>query len=531
MMHRFVNPRFAAGVLLVALAAGCGPTPPVVTPPVVTVPSTHTMHVTVRDAETAAPVQELLGSLRVDLVGAVPVEVPEAGRLRVTIPRGSLGHGADLLVSAPGYQAHSARFELPLCTVLDAACFELPIVELRRVPSPTPGPSSPVSRELSIDEARDIVQGTPGLGPGTGAETQARALDRLHAAGDRRWGLHQDGLTGNRAHDIVALNVRRGPSPHQLFDFISGVEGPSPGWAWTDQTGTERAGSTFVPWTRRATRLTVQGTTFLRDGAPVRLAGLTSFDLGVRLRDGDARWLTVLEQLRDQVPPTVAVYARVVPASLYRTSRTLAEGRAMLPPVLEALAARGIYAEVTFADSKDYGLTGDQILAEIDALAFICAQHANCFFESTNEVDHATVADEFGDSSFRRAVIARMPDGVPASAGSSHGGEDPRYAEGHYLTHHAPRGPPPESNAATMAAAQRQHGKPVLDDEPLGIAEVRRPGSREADPELAYRQARAAVVEGLAGTLLHLDAGLTSNVDLLGPVQRAALERFAEGLR
>lgn len=124
-----------------------------------------------------------------------------------------------------------------------------------------------------------------------------------------------------------------------------------------------------------------------------------------------------------------------------------------------------------------------------------------------------------------------MPLRYPLSWGSSHGGEAPFIGRGSYITHHADRSQTPEENAAIMADAQRASGQPVIDDESLGIGEVSRPGARTADPAYGERQARAARAHGLGGVTLHLEAGLTASVDLLGPIQREAIARFIAATR
>jgi hypothetical protein len=77
-----------------------------------------------------------------------------------------------------------------------------------------------------------------------------------------------------------------------------------------------------------------------------------------------------------------------------------------------------------------------------------------------------------------------------------------------------------------MAHAQVIAGKPIVDDEPLGTAEVDQPGRRTADAAYAAEQGAACRLHRLGGATYHTEAGLTANVDLLGPIQREAARRF-----
>lgn len=261
--------------------------------------------------------------------------------------------------------------------------------------------------------------------------------------------------------------------------------------------------------------------------------GLTSFDLGVRLEVGDRRWVDMMVEEGFTV-------ARVVVASVYRTPRTLADGLRQLPLTLSTLASTGLRAEVVvLVDTRDYRMSRDQMRDYMRSVVAICdAQpaavagvHVCGAIEVANESTHGTQVDDLSDPSFLRELSSLVPTRYPISWGSSHGGEAPFIGLGSYITHHAARSLSPEQNAAIMAAAQRASGQLVIDDEALGIAEQERAGSRTADPAYGERQARAALAHGLGGVTLHLEAGLTANVDVLGPVQREAIKRFVAAMR
>jgi hypothetical protein len=270
-----------------------------------------------------------------------------------------------------------------------------------------------------------------------------------------------------------------------------------------------------------------------RSQIPQPWIGLTSFDLGVRLEAGDRRWVDLMQEEGFTV-------ARIVVASVYRTNRTLADGLRQLPVTLKTLAAAGLRAEVVvLVDTRDYRMSRAQMRDYLRSVVAICeAQpaavaglHVCGGIELANESTHGTQVSDLSDPAFLAELSALVPARFAISWGSSHGGEAPFIGRGSYITHHADRDNTPEDNAGIMAAAQRASGQLVIDDEALGIAEVARAGARTADPAYGERQARAAKLHRLGGVTLHLEAGLTANVDLLGPIQREAIKRFVAAMR
>lgn len=255
--------------------------------------------------------------------------------------------------------------------------------------------------------------------------------------------------------------------------------------------------------------------------------GLTSFDLGVRLEAGDRRWVDMMAREGFTV-------ARVIVSSVHRTKRTLDDGLRQLPLTLSTLGKAGLKAEVVvFADTRDYELTRDQMREHLRAVVVIAQQHTDVIggIEIANESSHGGQVEALVDPAFIAELEALIPRAFAASCGSTHGGEAPQASVCSYITHHGDRSKSPEENADIMAKAQRTVGLPVIDDEALGIAEDARPGARTNDPAYGERQARAARRHGLAGVTLHVEAGLTADVDKLGPVQREAMRRFVAAMR
>lgn len=264
--------------------------------------------------------------------------------------------------------------------------------------------------------------------------------------------------------------------------------------------------------------LTVHGTQFFAGGLPFQWRGVTAFDLGVRLAHGDVRYL-------DWAAETGFTILRVVPASVYRSPRTIDEGLAQLGPLLDAAAARGLYVEVVLGvDTVPLGLTPAAFEDYARRAAEIVNARSNAVIEVANEIGHGTQAGYLADVGVQLRVLAMFT--APGSAGSTHGGQAPRWDAGDYLTHHSDRRQTPQRNAEIMAAAQSRAFKPVVDDEALGIAAVARSGSRTNDPTYCAQQAQWARRYQLGGVTCHLDAGLDATVDHLDAIQREAARRF-----
>lgn len=275
------------------------------------------------------------------------------------------------------------------------------------------------------------------------------------------------------------------------------------------------------------TRLRVEGTRFVhQDGTPFHWRGATAFDLPSRIALGDLRFL-------DWLAAEGFTLARIVVATVYRDlPRSLSEGRRQLGPCLEALAARGMYAEVvalcdTGPEPPNFNLTAAQMVDHVEGVGAICEAHPNAIVELFNERDHGTHASIVTDNRFVESLRALITASIPVCLGSSGGGGLPFSYEGDYLTVHTARDIEPEGNGAELAAMQAEHGKPVINDEPQPVSEIPPSrGDRRTDPEYGALLAAAARRHGIAGVTYHFDAGLGADVDRLGPIQREAARRF-----
>lgn len=269
--------------------------------------------------------------------------------------------------------------------------------------------------------------------------------------------------------------------------------------------------------------MAVVGTSFYRDGHPFLWAGVTAFDLPARIAEGDRAFL-------DWAADTGFTVVRIVPASFFRTPRTLDDGVRQIGPALDAIASRGLVAEVVVGvDTHMYGLSAAQFAAYAAQIAEVVNKYPHVVVEVANENTHHLQGAYLRDWAFQQQIIALFK--APTSAGSTHGGEQPLWNGGAYVTHHGARDRTPEQNAAEMAAAQARFRLPVVDDEALGISMFARPGSRTNDALYGVRQAEAAKRYKLGGVTLHLEAGLTARVGDLDEVQREAARRFIAAMR
>jgi hypothetical protein len=398
-------------------------------------------------------------------------------------------------------------------------------------PAPsTPAIVLPPLRHRSIEDVRSVVL----------SGRHAHLLEPRHPmpfiravlaeSDDPRWGLHMRPV-GRHGEGVVAFNVPEPPggAPYRIYDIVSGAMGESPTPSWLDQTGTMEAGSAFdpvtldrVPSVLTLPRVRVEGTRFVTDRGAWSWIGATSFDLPSRIRIyGDLRWA-------DWLLDEGFTLARIVPASKYRTVRALADGVRDLPRALAELAVRGLYAEVVIGvDTRDYGMGEAGFKSYAIDILDICEEYSNSLVEFFNEPTHGTHDNFARDEDFHRYLVGLARGrGIACASGSTHGGEAVRWTIGDYLTHHADRGRSPGANAVEMAHAQVIAGKPIVDDEPLGTAEVDQPGRRTADAAYAAEQGAACRLHRLGGATYHTEAGLTANVDLLGPIQREAARRF-----
>ena len=250
--------------------------------------------------------------------------------------------------------------------------------------------------------------------------------------------------------------------------------------------------------------------------------------------------LTKLPDERDVVLDEAAALGfngvRVFAGALTWAHQTPDLAIAELDELLEQAAARRLYVYV--AAVTDSG-TGYDVEAHLRAVAAICAAHANCFgLEAANEIGHPTQAPLVNDvPRFLEVARRSIPGGVLWALGSALGQDEPdpggRYVTdgGSFNDAHLDRGRDLWNQVRRLreiAAISEATKKPAMSGEPIGAAEQRQPGRREADT--AFFFAMGALCRGFElGCVFHSEDGL--NARPLGPNQRACAEAFVAGWR
>lgn len=331
------------------------------------------------------------------------------------------------------------------------------------------------------------------------------------------YGAKATSAGGQTSKDVMA---RQTPGRLDGWDILFAAGGGAPtvhaNASWVDLTG-----QVFVP---------VSGVNHLspvpasgRPLPPSNWIGLTSFNLGEALERGDGEaWLQMCQAEGVTVP-------RVIVA---RMPSTLAQGLARLPLTLTKLAQYGMRAEIVLlADTQLYGLTEAQVLDHVaQCMVVISANPVGVgAIQGANEPEHSTQQTFIRNAAFMQQVESLVPRAFPFSYGpSTHGGASRPGAS--YLTTHGARSQSADANAAVSEDLSLDTSLEVIEDEPIGVAEVAVPGSRTNDPAYGAQLAAACQVHGLGGATLHLQAGLTCDPAEIGPVQIAALRGFVAGM-
>jgi len=360
--------------------------------------------------------------------------------------------------------------------------------------------------------------------PGESQDAQCRAWTARLAAQvafslGSQWGHKSTSPGGPLSKDVIARRNLDGTLDG--WDVLSAAGGGQPTIpdppSWVDLSGQTFRAST------PAHALGEQFTT-TRPAPPSPWRGLTSFDLGVRLEQGDTRWLDLCKA-EGVTTPRVILGRKATAATL-----AIAFGR--LPTTLAKLAQYGFKAEIVLcADTAEYGMTEKDVLAwATDCMAQIDAQPDGVgAIQGANEPEHPTQQPFMREASFQSRLAATVARKWPYTPGAStHGGDGGTGAS--YLTTHGRRDRSVAVNADVSATLSRDTGLWVVEDEPLGVAEVAQSGRRTSDPGFGAQLADACRSRGLGATL-HLEAGLTCDVALLGPVQLAALRGFMARMR
>ena len=166
---------------------------------------------------------------------------------------------------------------------------------------------------------------------------------------------------------------------------------------------------------------------------------------------------------------------------------------------------------------------------QVSATGGIAAGYPNVVVQVANEHYHPTQSRELHDPD----VLAELGGLIPADVLHT---ESPATEEtalipaGRFVTRHLSRsGRPAEmlERVELLRGLAAQLSKPVVNDEPVGAAELEQPGRRLSDPAFFRALARRTSAARLAGGTFHCEDGLLARIP--GPVQQACARAWIEG--
>jgi hypothetical protein len=200
-----------------------------------------------------------------------------------------------------------------------------------------------------------------------------------------------------------------------------------------------------------------------------------------------------------------------------------ADGLRALPRLLTMAQRHRIHVEVV-------AFTGTSVIkvdraAFVKAIGAICDRYPNALLELANEPGHPTQAVEMHDPAHLQSLLRLVPTDVPVALGSVeyHDG----FAAGTYVTWHSPRGSGWARHVEDGVQLLRKFKKPVINDEPIGAADVAVPGRRDNDPA-RFRAAAAAMRRAGMGATFHYDGGIQTRMPTR--VETACLDAWLAGL-
>lgn len=218
---------------------------------------------------------------------------------------------------------------------------------------------------------------------------------------------------------------------------------------------------------------------------------------------------------------------RVFAGALTWAGQSAAMAVDRLPGLLDTAAEFGLYVEVTaLTDTKDGRYDFEDHLRRLEQ---IISRRANVIVEIANEPYHPTQIDELHDPGFVRSLQRTSLFGCPVALGAAADDESKDFAGGNFVTAHLDRGRDKWNmvrRVRELEVLSAATGKPVLNNEPIGAAEVAIGGKRESDPAVFFTM---GVLNRLfeVGGVHHSQHGLDAVMP--GPVQQACAEAFVRG--
>lgn len=225
---------------------------------------------------------------------------------------------------------------------------------------------------------------------------------------------------------------------------------------------------------------------------------------------------------------------RVFAGALPWAQQTPESAVAGLAPLLDRAAKRGLVVEVTAL--TDTG-TGYDARKHVAALVDRMAGRRGVVLELANEIGHGTQAATVTPDRMRawglelaapRGLLWAV--GAPLSSDTTVKGVYPGHG-GDYATAHLDRGGSPWQQVRRVREIFRiveTHGRPAINNEPIGCAEPGTRGQRWNDPAMFFALGALDRAFGLGG-VHHSEAGLRA--ELPGPVQQRCADLYVAAHR
>lgn len=245
------------------------------------------------------------------------------------------------------------------------------------------------------------------------------------------------------------------------------------------------------------------------DGRTFQWRGITAFRLLEQLADGRQE---DVETYLDWAAAEKLTVVRVLGMASVLFALSPERGLENLGRLFELAEARGLYVEVVaLADTARQTIALERQVAAVGA---VCARHPNAFLELANEPGHPTQDPLLARPETLVNLHALVPPIVPVAVGAI---DEPRaLAVGDYVTVHAGRGDGSEPWAAVWSITDAYDlidrlDLPVVNDEPIGAADVRIPGRRDNDPARFRAIALLSRFMGM-GVTFHYEGGLDARI-------------------
>ncbi len=264
-----------------------------------------------------------------------------------------------------------------------------------------------------------------------------------------------------------------------------------------------------------------------------RWRGVTAFGLADLLADGretDARTFT--KWARDTGFNVLRVLAMLPSGGWLDLSP--ADGRRALPRVFAIAREQGMYVQVVAlanTNERSGRYRAEPFLREqVREVGRLCAKAGNCVLELANEPYHRSQAS-LDEPALMRRLEQEVPKELPVAWGAAADDESHEMAGGTYVVVHVGRSGDRWTRVARMrslAGLSAATGKFVVDNEPIGAAEIPDRGRRDSAPEAFFAQ---GVLSRLldVGSTFHCEDCLPARVP--GPVQQRCADAFVEGRR